>query len=178
MVSISLKTKKSFIAHPWCLLSVAGLEEYSAHDWWAGTSVQRAPVTWREWGLWSRPTWSELLRVAWRFWLTVDQVTPYQSLSYARHIAVIPAAKLCDSIAIVFLSIEVRIWHHLCRATSIGSAILFKGLIMDMCVLLTSTPEWVSPRDRPARRDNPLGSWCQQHTQSCYNYCQDTRITR
>ena len=34
---------------------------------------------------------------------------------YARHIALIPAAKLCDSIAIVFLSIEVRIWHHLRR---------------------------------------------------------------
>ena len=54
MVSISLKTKKSFIAHPWCLLSVVGLEKYSAHDWRAATSVQRAPVTWREWGLWSR----------------------------------------------------------------------------------------------------------------------------
>ena len=53
MVSISLKTEKSFIAHPWCLLSVVGLEEYSAHDWRAATSVQRAPVTWREWGLWS-----------------------------------------------------------------------------------------------------------------------------
>ena len=26
--------------------------EYSAHDWRAATSVQRAPVTWREWGLW------------------------------------------------------------------------------------------------------------------------------
>ena len=52
MVSISLKTKKSFIAHPWRLLSVVGLEKYSAHDWRAATSVQRAPVTWREWGLW------------------------------------------------------------------------------------------------------------------------------
>ena len=54
IVSISLKTKKSFIAHPWCLLSAVGLEEYSAHDWRAATSVQRAPVTWREWGLWVR----------------------------------------------------------------------------------------------------------------------------
>ena len=54
MVSISLKTKKSFIAHPWCLLSVVGLEKYSAHDWRAATSVQRAPVTWREWGLCSQ----------------------------------------------------------------------------------------------------------------------------
>ena len=53
MVSISLKTKKSFIVHPWCLLSVVGLEEYSAHDWRGATSVQRTPVTWREWGLWS-----------------------------------------------------------------------------------------------------------------------------
>ena len=52
MLRIQLKTEKSFIAHPWCLLSVVGLEEYSAHDWRAATSVQRAPVTWREWGLW------------------------------------------------------------------------------------------------------------------------------
>ena len=39
MVSISLKTKKYFIAHPWCLLSVVGLEEYLAHDLRAATSV-------------------------------------------------------------------------------------------------------------------------------------------
>ena len=51
-----LKRKKSFIAHPWCLLPIVGLEEYSAHEWWAATSVQRAPVTWREWGLWYKPT--------------------------------------------------------------------------------------------------------------------------
>ena len=57
MVSISIKTKKkSFITHPWCLLSVVGLEDYSAHDWRAASSVQRAPVTWREWGLWSEST--------------------------------------------------------------------------------------------------------------------------
>ena len=49
---IMFKTEKSFIAHPWIQLSVVGLEEYSAHDWRAATSVQRAPVTWREWGLW------------------------------------------------------------------------------------------------------------------------------
>ena len=55
MVSISLKTKKSFIAHLWCMLSVVGLEEYSARDWRAATSVQRAPVTWRKWGLWVWP---------------------------------------------------------------------------------------------------------------------------
>ena len=36
-------------------------------------------------------------------------MTPFQPRTYARHVAVIPAAKLCDSIAIVFLSIEVRI---------------------------------------------------------------------
>ena len=53
MVSISLKTKKSFIAHPWCLLSVVGLEEYSVHNWRPATSVQPAPVTWCEWGLWT-----------------------------------------------------------------------------------------------------------------------------
>ena len=51
MLHISLKTEKSFIAHPWRLLCVVGLEEYSAHDWRAATSVQRAPVTWRQWGL-------------------------------------------------------------------------------------------------------------------------------
>ena len=49
---ITFKTKTSFIAHPWIKLSVVGLEVYSAHDWRAATSVQRAPVTWREWGLW------------------------------------------------------------------------------------------------------------------------------
>ena len=52
---ITFKTEKSFIAHPWIQLSVVGLEEYSAHDWRAATSVQRAPVTWREWGLCGRP---------------------------------------------------------------------------------------------------------------------------
>ena len=38
MLHISLKTEKSFIAHPWRLLCVVGLEEYSAHDWRAATS--------------------------------------------------------------------------------------------------------------------------------------------
>ena len=73
----------------------------------------------------SRPTWSELLRVAWDFdspWIK-GPMTPYQSRPYARHIAVIPAAKLCDSIAIVFLSIEVRIRNNLRRYID-GSAIL------------------------------------------------------
>ena len=62
----------------------------------------------------SRPTWSELLRVAWDFdspWIK-GPMTPYQSRSYARHVAVKPAAKLCDSIAIAFLSIEVRALLH------------------------------------------------------------------
>ena len=74
----------------------------------------------------SRPTWSELLRVAWDFdspWIK-GPMTPYQSRPYARHVTVIPAAKLCDSIAIVFLSIEVRILHNLRRYID-GSAILF-----------------------------------------------------
>ena len=74
----------------------------------------------------SWPTWSELLRVAWDFdslWIK-GPMTPYQSRPYARHVAVIPAAKLCDSIAIVFLSIEVRIQHNLRRYID-GSAILF-----------------------------------------------------
>ena len=44
--------RKIFFAHPWCLLSVVGLGEYLAHDWRAATSVQRALITWREWGLW------------------------------------------------------------------------------------------------------------------------------
>ena len=74
----------------------------------------------------SWPTWSELLRVAWDFdspWIK-GPMTPYQSRPYARHVAVIPAAKLCDSIAIVFLSIEVRIRHNLRRYID-GSTILF-----------------------------------------------------
>ena len=79
----------------------------------------------------SRPTWSELLRVAWDFdspWIK-GPMTPYQSRPYARHVAVIPAAKLCDSIAIVFLSIDVRIRHNLRRYID-ASAILF-GLSRD-----------------------------------------------
>ena len=38
MLHISFKMEKSFIAHPWRLLCVVGLEEYSAHDWRAATS--------------------------------------------------------------------------------------------------------------------------------------------
>ena len=37
MLHISLKTEKSFIAHPSRLLCVVGLEEYSAQDWRAAT---------------------------------------------------------------------------------------------------------------------------------------------
>ena len=51
MLHVSLKTEIFFIANPCCLLSIVGLEEYSTHDWRTATSVQRAPVTWREWGL-------------------------------------------------------------------------------------------------------------------------------
>ena len=46
-----LKQKNLFIAHPWHLLCVVGLEEYSAHDWRAATSVQGTPITWRQCGL-------------------------------------------------------------------------------------------------------------------------------
>ena len=52
----------------------------------------------------SRPTWSKQLRVAWDFdspWIK-GPMTPYQSRPYVRYIAVIPAAKLCDLIAISF----------------------------------------------------------------------------
>ena len=38
MLHIWLKTEKSFIAYPWRLLCVVGLEEYSAHDCRAATS--------------------------------------------------------------------------------------------------------------------------------------------
>ena len=38
MLHISLKTEKSFIAHPSRLLCIVGLEEYSAQDWRAATS--------------------------------------------------------------------------------------------------------------------------------------------
>ena len=55
MLYISLKMEKEIIAHPWWLLSVVGLDEYSAHDLHAATSVQRAPIAWQEWGLWLQP---------------------------------------------------------------------------------------------------------------------------
>ena len=65
ILAISLKTEKSFIAHPWCLLSVVGLEEYSAYDWRAAASVQSAPVTWRDWGLWLHVP-SKIILVEWK----------------------------------------------------------------------------------------------------------------
>ena len=52
MVSISLKTKKSFIAHPWCLLSVVGLEKYPLGLVSRYSTVRSGTLTWREWGLW------------------------------------------------------------------------------------------------------------------------------
>ena len=63
---ITFKTEKSFIAHPWIQLSVVGLEEYSAHDWRAATSVQRAPVTWREWGLCMESFETEQIVLLWK----------------------------------------------------------------------------------------------------------------
>ena len=53
-------TQDHFLIKHWsqrthrCLAPVVGLEEYSAHDWRAATSVQCAPITWREWGLRTR----------------------------------------------------------------------------------------------------------------------------
>ena len=52
----------------------------------------------------SRPTWSELLRVAWDFdspWIK-GPMTPYQSRPYARHVTVIPAAKLLTQLQSYF----------------------------------------------------------------------------
>ena len=90
MVSISLKTQKSFIAHPCCLLSVVGLEEYSDHDWRAATSVQRAPVTWREWGLWDR-------RLVWLFgaWLSWTDCSPTFGGGYLSPLIAIPWIRHC-----------------------------------------------------------------------------------
>ena len=52
-------TQDHFLIEHWikrphrCSARVVGLEEYWAHDWRAATSVQRSPVTWCEWSLWS-----------------------------------------------------------------------------------------------------------------------------
>ena len=75
--------------------------------------------------VWSRPTWSELLRVAWDFdspWIT-GPMTAHQSVAYVRHIILAPAANLCTLSAIVFLPMKAWIWCHLRRYID-GSAIL------------------------------------------------------
>ena len=99
--------------------------------------------------VWSRPTWSELLRVAWDFdspWIT-GPMTAHQSVAYVRHIILAPAANLCTLSAIVFLPIKAWIWRHLCRYID-GSAILLtvmgpvwpKWLKISPCV--TTKVEW------------------------------------
>ena len=73
----------------------------------------------------SRPTWSELLPVAWDFdspWIT-GTMTAHQSVAYVRHIILAPAANLCTLSAIVFLPIKAWICRHICRYID-GSAIL------------------------------------------------------
>ena len=75
--------------------------------------------------VWSRPTWSELLRVTWDFdspWIT-GPVTARQSVAYVRRITLAPAANLCTLSAIIFLPIKAWIWRHL-RWYIEGSAIL------------------------------------------------------
>ena len=74
----------------------------------------------------SRPTWSELLRVAWDFdspWIT-GSMAAHQSVAYVRHIILAPAANLCTLRAIVFFPIKAWMWRHLRRYID-GSAILF-----------------------------------------------------
>ena len=74
----------------------------------------------------SRPTWSELLRVAWDFdspWIT-GSMAAHQSVAYVRHIISPPTANLCTLSAIVFFPIKAWMWRHL-RRYSDGSAILF-----------------------------------------------------
>ena len=74
----------------------------------------------------SRPTWSELLRVAWDFdspWIT-GSMAAHQSVAYVRHIILAPAANLCTLSAIVFFPIKAWMWRHLRRYND-GSAILF-----------------------------------------------------
>ena len=74
----------------------------------------------------SRPTWSELLRVAWDFdspWIT-GSMAAHQSVAYVRHIILAPAANLCTLSAIVFFPIKALMWRHLRRYID-GSAILF-----------------------------------------------------
>ena len=79
--------------------------------------------------VWSGPTWSELLWVAWDFnspWITVP-MTAHQSQAcmwaIVRHITLAPTVSLCTPSAIVFVPMKVRIWHHLRRCID-GSSIL------------------------------------------------------
>ena len=75
--------------------------------------------------VWSRPTWSKLLRVAGDFdspWIK-GPMTAHQSLAYVRCVILAPTANLCTSTAIVIVSIKARVWHYLCRYID-GSAIL------------------------------------------------------
>ena len=56
MLHISLKTEKSFISHPWRLLhALLALRSIQLMTGELRPPVQRAPVTWREWGLWTCP---------------------------------------------------------------------------------------------------------------------------
>ena len=80
--------------------------------------------------VWSRTTWSELLRVAWDFdspWIT-GPMTAHQSVAYVGHIILTPAANLCTLSAIVFLPIKACIWLHLRRYIDSSAILLtFKG---------------------------------------------------
>ena len=74
---------------------------------------------------WSKPTWFELLQVAWDFdspWVT-GSMTAYQSVAYVRHVTLAPAANLCTLSAIIFFPIKAWIWCHLRRYTD-GNTIL------------------------------------------------------
>ena len=71
--------------------------------------------------VWSRPTWSELLWVAWDF--DSPWITAHQSVAYVRHIILAPAASLCTLSAIIFIPIKAWIWRHLRRYID-GSTIL------------------------------------------------------
>ena len=92
----------------------------------AKTSITRGTPSFDSWvsivdKVWSRPTWSELLRVDWDF--DSPWITGHQSVAYVRHIILAPAANLCTLSAIVFLPIKAWIWRHLRRYID-GSAIL------------------------------------------------------
>ena len=75
--------------------------------------------------VWSGPTWSELLLLAWDFdspWIT-GPMTAHQSVACVRHIILAPAANLCTPSAIVFFPIKAWMWRHPSRYID-GSAIL------------------------------------------------------